>query len=516
MKVSFALAGGSLAVGLVEGANAANGVVQWDIQKKPPPPEAKRLGKRASTYEEAVSNEEMKGGYFASCTLGTPPQDLTLQLDTGSSDIWVPESTAQVCRKSGGCTFGSCKSRSRMSLKSVRYPNSWQVTPSDSDTFRITGPDLFDISYLDGSSARGDYFTDVFDIGGATVQNMTMGLGNQTDIGYGLVGVGYALNEAIVGDTQSASSAYPNLPITMVNEGLINTVAYSIWSMIDASSGSILFGGIDTKKYHGDLARIDIYPTQRFYTSFKVALTSLEASSPSGSDALTSTSFPIPTVLDTGTTLSYLPTDIAMQVWKEVGAIYSPEFEMAILPCNLAASKGILTFGFAGPSGPKINVSMDELVLDLTTDEPPVFTSGKYKNQDACKFGIQNFTQAPYLLGDTFLRSAYVVYDLINNQIGIAPTNFNSTESNIVPFPSASAEIPSATPVPNQAQATIPPAVTSPAYSASPGFTDSAAGSRNQNAASGMPEAFGVLQLCILGLSTMMIMVGSGVFLVLF
>jgi len=58
---------------------------------------------------------------------------------------------------------------------------------------------------------------------------MTMGLGVKTDISYGLVGVGYALNEAIVGNTQEASSAYPNLPVNMMQEGLINTVAYSLW-----------------------------------------------------------------------------------------------------------------------------------------------------------------------------------------------------------------------------------------------------------------------------------------------
>lgn len=58
---------------------------------------------------------------------------------------------------------------------------------------------------------------------------MTMGLGLESDIPYGLVGVGYALNEAIVGQTRSGSSIYPNLPVQMVNEGLISTVAYSLW-----------------------------------------------------------------------------------------------------------------------------------------------------------------------------------------------------------------------------------------------------------------------------------------------
>jgi len=82
---------------------------------------------------------------------------------------------------------------------------------------------------VDGSFSKGDYFTDVFEIGTVSVQNMTMGLGTQTDIAYGLVGVGYAVNEAIVGKTQSLDSVYPNLPVNMVDQGLINTVAYSLW-----------------------------------------------------------------------------------------------------------------------------------------------------------------------------------------------------------------------------------------------------------------------------------------------
>ncbi len=103
------------------------------------------------------------------------------------------------------------------------------VNSNQSTTFDDVGPGQFNISYVDGSSSVGDYFTDVFEIGGATLKNMTMGLGLETDIAYGLVGVGYAVNEAIVGTTQSLSSIYPNLPVQMVNEGLINTVAYSLW-----------------------------------------------------------------------------------------------------------------------------------------------------------------------------------------------------------------------------------------------------------------------------------------------
>ncbi|KAK4167256.1 mitochondrial elongation factor g 1-like protein [Cladorrhinum sp. PSN259] len=450
------------------------GVVQWDIQKRQTSaPDLTRLRKRASTYTQLITNQEARGGYFASCRLGTPAQDIVLQLDTGSSDIWVPDSRARICTKAGteGCSLGS-------------------FNPTRSSTFVVVGNDEFDINYVDGSSSTGDYFTDVFEIAGATLQNMTMGLGQQTDIAYGLVGVGYAVNEAIVGTTQSLSSVYPNLPVNMVNEKLINTVAYSLWlNDLDSSSGSILFGGIDTGKYIGDLTRIDILSnSQKFYTSFMVPLTSLEATSSSGSDTLTSERFPIPVVLDSGTTLSYLPIDLAAQVWKEVGALYSPEFQLAVLPCDMANSKGHFSFGFAGPNGPRINVSMDELVLDLTSGPAPVFSSGPYRGLTVCEFGIQNFTQAPYLLGDTFLRSAYVVYDLVNNQIGLAATDFNSTKTDVVPFPSLSAHIPSATAAQDQTAATNKPAVTTPAYAASAGFTERA-GKGKENAAPG-PHSF--------------------------
>ncbi|KFY41714.1 hypothetical protein V494_02820, partial [Pseudogymnoascus sp. VKM F-4513 (FW-928)] len=50
----------------------------------------------------------------------------------------------------------------------------------------------------------------------------------------------------------------------------------------------------------------------------------------------------------------------------------------------------------------------------------------------------------PILFGDTFLRSAYVVYDLANNEIGLAQTDFNAKGSNIVEFASMGAAIPQA------------------------------------------------------------------------
>jgi len=54
-----------------------------------------------------------------------------------------------------------------------------------------------------------------------------MGLATATTIGTGIMGIGYNTSEANV-DTGNGTE-YPNLPLAMVNQGVINSAAYSLW-----------------------------------------------------------------------------------------------------------------------------------------------------------------------------------------------------------------------------------------------------------------------------------------------
>lgn len=54
------------------------------------------LSKRA-TVTESLINNVTAGGYYATVSVGTPGQDLTLVLDTGSSDAWVVSADASLC-----------------------------------------------------------------------------------------------------------------------------------------------------------------------------------------------------------------------------------------------------------------------------------------------------------------------------------------------------------------------------------------------------------------------------------
>lgn len=54
-----------------------------------------------------------------------------------------------------------------------------------------------------------------------------MGIALDTTIGTGIMGIGYNTSEANI-DTGNGT-IYPNLPLAMVNQGLIKSAAYSLW-----------------------------------------------------------------------------------------------------------------------------------------------------------------------------------------------------------------------------------------------------------------------------------------------
>ena len=194
----------------------------------------------------------------------------------------------------------------------------------------------------------------------------------------------------------------------------------------------MLFGGYDTEKYTGDLSVLQIQPDSQSgnITSFTVAWTSLSVTDPSsGTTTLTTDSFAAPAVLDSGTTLTGLPTDLYNQLAQYSDVVNDPTYG-ALVNCNISSYTGTLNYGFGGSGGPTINVPFYELAVPAVDQNgnPLTFEDGT----SACTFGLFPVDDGQSILfGDTFLRSAYVVYDLDNQQIAIAPTVFNTTKSNI-------------------------------------------------------------------------------------
>ncbi|KAJ5985129.1 hypothetical protein N7522_012325 [Penicillium canescens] len=388
-------------------------VVQMDIQRKDvvDPVTRDRRRKRSSTVTQPLDNEETL--YYCNITLGTPEQSLRLVIDTGSSDLWcntpnstLCESSADACRSSG--TYDSSSS------------SSYSFVSSD-----------FNISYADGSGAAGDYVTDTLTIGQTTIKDFQFGV-------EGVLGIGYASNEVQVGT--NGDPAYANLPRAMVENDVIKSSAYSLWlNDLDASTGSILFGGVNTAKFHGTLQTLPIEKVGGQYSEFIIALTGLGLQNSSGHHAYSSSTLPAGVLLDSGSSLTYLPDALVEDIYSDLEVTYESSSGIGYIECSMASRDVNISYTFSSPT---ITVGLNELIIDVGD----LFFRNR---QRACVFGIVPAGSSTSVLGDTFLRSAYVVYDLANNEISLANTNFNSTENNILEIGTGTDSVPSATAVAN-------------------------------------------------------------------
>ncbi|KAK0253000.1 hypothetical protein B0A54_09911 [Friedmanniomyces endolithicus] len=392
-------------------------VVQHEIQRRtvdnPIARDRARLRKRQSkTVQENLDNEETL--YFMNATVGTPAQDLRLHIDTGSSDLWVNVANSQLCSSKGNACGAS-----------------GTYAPNSSSTYQYINSN-FNITYVDGSGSSGDYVSDKVQFGGVTLENQQIGIGYNSTSAEGIIGIGYPINE--VATQYNGGNPYPNVPLHLMQNGDINSNAYSLWlNDLDASTGSILFGGVNTDKFSGELQTLPIIREQGYYAEFIIALTGVGANGTAGSIA---SNLATPALLDSGSSLMYLPNNIVQTIYNDVGAQYDSSQGAAFVNCNLAKSTATLDFTFSSPT---IRVAMSELVIVAGYDS---------HNQPLCIIGISPVDGGTPVLGDTFIRSAYIVYDMTNNEISIAQTRFNSTTDNILEITNTTG-VPSATAVAN-------------------------------------------------------------------
>ncbi|KAL4976204.1 aspartic peptidase domain-containing protein [Aspergillus desertorum] len=372
--------------------------------------------KRDQTVSQSIDNEETL--YFCNVTIGTPGQNLRLILDTGSSDLWCNAANSTLC-----------------SSQKDPCGISGTFDPSSSSSYSYVSSD-FNITYADGTGAAGDYATDTVRIGGATIRGFQFGIGYTSSSAEGVLGIGYPSNEVQV--ARYGDDAYPNLPRFLMQNGLVQSSAYSLWlNDLEANTGSILFGGVDTEKYHGDLQTLPIQTVNGRYSELIIALTGISLDTESKKHAVSSNALPAAVLLDSGSSLSYLPDSIAEKIYDDLGVTYEPSTGAGYVPCSLAQHNINVTFTF---SSPEITVGIDELTIDAGDLR---FSSG----ERACIFGLVPAGDSTAVLGDTFLRSAYVVYDLTNNEISLAKTNFNSTKSDILEIGTGDNAVPGATKV---------------------------------------------------------------------
>ncbi|KAF3915514.1 Candidapepsin-8 [Orbilia brochopaga] len=354
--------------------------------------------------------------YLINVTVGTPPQPMQLQVDTASSDIWVLSKSITPCRDAddyhepSSCIYGS-------------------FDDTKSSTLKLLGKGRFCIVYVDGTRAVGDYVSDTFAVGPAVVQGMQIGLAKDANLSYGVMGVGFEGDQASV--SPGGMGKYPSLVSRMVSQGLIKSRAFSLWlDDLASDTGILLFGGIDTARFIGNLTSIPIETArgQPDPLAFAIPLTAVSLSDGKSHFNITSKSLPSIVVLDSGSSLTLLPQPIASSLAAQFSAKFSHQLNLYVIDCNYPTENAFVEYSFSYVVN--IRVPMSELILPLTQ-----YSGGATKTtdgSDVCVLGISASNNSYSLFGDTFLRSAYIVYDLDNNRIAMAQTEFDPSGQNVV------------------------------------------------------------------------------------
>ncbi|KAG5355177.1 Acid protease [Yarrowia sp. B02] len=309
-----------------------------NVASSPDPNQPYNPGKAGSTPHANLKNHLIY--YDTNITIGTPPQQFTVDLDTGSSDLWVAADGSKGA-----------------------------YNPKKSSTYQDYKPG-FGISYGDGSHASGDWVKDTVTFGGASVPQFVFAAASSVNSELQIFGIGYTGNEAsnYQSEQNGQTFQYDNFPIRLAKDGVIDTPAYSLFlDSLDSSTGSVLFGGVDTSKFSGDLAILKTLAEdgQTKPKEFLVTLDSVDVEvNGKTHNALDKTRH---VLLDSGTTLTYLPTETYKTLINALGIYddynYGPGATKSQID-KLKEQKAVVAYKFQGK---KIEVPVSELFI-LATD----------------------------------------------------------------------------------------------------------------------------------------------------
>ncbi|CAJ2509614.1 Uu.00g146400.m01.CDS01 [Anthostomella pinea] len=314
----------------------------------------------------------MNAQYFSEIQIGSPPQDFKVILDTGSSNLWVPSSS---------CGSIACYLHSK-------------YDSSASSTYKKNGTE-FEIRYGSGSLS-GFVSQDTMTIGDLEIKNQDFaeatsepGLAFAFGRFDGILGMGF--------DRLSVNGIVPPF-YQMINQKLIDEPVFAFY--LDGENGGdnseVVFGGVDEDHYKGKITEIPL----RRKAYWEVDLDSISLGKETAELENTGV------ILDTGTSLIALPTELAELINKEIGAKKSYNGQYTI-ECSLRDSLPDVTFTL---SGYDFAISAYDYILEV---------------QGSC---ISTFMGMDFpapvgplaILGDAFLRKWYSIYDLGKGTVGLA------------------------------------------------------------------------------------------------
>ncbi|KAJ3279286.1 hypothetical protein HK104_001589 [Borealophlyctis nickersoniae] len=338
--------------------------------------------------------------YFGDIQVGTPPQTLTVLFDTGSSDLWVP---------GPNCQGAICRLRAK-------------YNPANSSTARPT-TEQDSIQYGDGTRVKWTWTTDTVSAGGITVSNANVGTAFEIPQG------GHLQYDGIMGLSWFDSAPPERRPwfFKATDQGVVAPVFSFYVQPAGQDDGVLTLGGIDP---HFIAGKVNFHALVKYpyelnggFKQMYWGIGGVEEVRLSGARGVSR--FRMDTVgqrywiVDSGTSLLIVPDDI----FAAVSAALNHNKTNNLLPCATRLQGPTLTIQIDGVSYPLSPADYTDFSrrpsrVAKNPDGTPVI-------RESCSLlmargGTGQDTGSHFVLGDTFLRKYYSIYDIANRRVGLA------------------------------------------------------------------------------------------------
>ncbi|KAK7216077.1 hypothetical protein V2G26_004080 [Clonostachys chloroleuca] len=352
-------------------------VIKYDIHKV-------RATQSNTSHAVSIGTANQNWLYTVELSIGTPPQKTLVQLDTGSSEMWLN---------------ANCSAAPTLLSQKELCDNVPVYKVNDSST--ATGPlGSNQIQYGVGEQLTGvrfNYYKDTVNIGGIEIKEQIFGVAwASANVPIGILGLGPDLDRGF-----TLNESHPLVLDAMAQSKSISSRVYSVGlGGADEAKGSLIFGGIDKGRYTGSLEKRPIVKSTEGKSRLTVDLAALSIHG-KGKSRKYDISNQTNVLLDTGYTMSKLNQKLAEQIYTDIGA--------------------------------KLDESLGYYVVDCSF----IFTA-----EGICAAGLEPVEDGQQqVLGLSFLRAAYVVFDWDNENAHLAQSA-NCT-SEIVPATTGPDAVPS-------------------------------------------------------------------------